>query len=103
LGFLPPFQSRHRGRKKKGEPGKRRRGGKPTRAAAVALLRRRNVFVKGRSRRKATFVCGVEPDQSRGTRAAVYADAAPPSLLRLHRRPTVSTVVTSLFSLRRSP
>jgi hypothetical protein len=31
------------------------------------------------------------------------ADAAPPSLLRLHRRPTVSTVVTCLFPVRRSP
>jgi hypothetical protein len=63
-------------------------------------LRRRNVFVRGRSRRRATFVCGVEQDRSRGTHAAVFADAAPPSLLRLHRRPTVSTVVLPLFSSR---
>jgi hypothetical protein len=31
------------------------------------------------------------------------ADAAPPSLLRLHRRPTVSAAVTCLFPVRCSP
>jgi hypothetical protein len=46
-----------------------------------------------------------EPDRSRGSSAAVDTDAAPPptpGLLRLHRRPVVSTVAFPLFSLRRS-
>jgi hypothetical protein len=83
--------------------GKRRRGGEPARAAAGATPLRRGEYVWSRTGGEAPFVVEEEPDRSRGTRAAVYTDAAPPGLLRLHRRPTVSTVDSPRFSLRRSP
>jgi hypothetical protein len=66
LGFLPPIQSRHRGRKKKGEPGKRRQGGE-----CDARRRRRVAAETGRVREapfvfkgEAPFVFEREPDRS---------------------------------------
>jgi hypothetical protein len=102
LGFCPLASAAppEEGRKK-GEAGE-----EEARREADARRRRRAAAEAGRVREEpvegeAPFVCEVEPDRSRGT-----TDAAPPptpGLLRLHRRPTVSTVVFPRFSLRRSP
>jgi hypothetical protein len=66
LGFLPPIQSRHRGRKKKREPGERRQGGE------CDARRRRRVAAEpdegGKApfvfKRGAPFVSGAKPDRS---------------------------------------
>jgi hypothetical protein len=65
LGFLPPIQSRHRGRKKKGEPGKRRQGGecdarRRRRVAAEPDEGEAPFVFKG----EAPFVIEVKPDRS---------------------------------------
>jgi hypothetical protein len=91
----------------------RRRGGvgeEEARQGAGARHRRRVAAEAGRVREEpdegeAPFVFEGEPDRSRRSSDAVDTDAPPPPaprLLRLHRRPTVSTVVFPLFSLRRS-
>jgi hypothetical protein len=65
LGFCPiPEPLRRRGKEKGGSRGKRRRGGRPTRAAAGALLRRLDEAERSRTGKK-TSATEEEPDRSR--------------------------------------